>query len=217
MNNSQTVNLSSFSPRITGISPFTLSIFPSGISTQSKVYKITYDFGDGTIVDDILSYDNDPLNNIKTNVYYLTANLNKSFDVKTYVYQLGTSLSYNYNFSLDLIVPSLEAIDSISQTLCSNYFEEVHLVGSRMFGPNNDILYIFESTNPNYIIPVAVNWKAKPIENIVAALKDHYRPYRLLEPFEKDSVTSYETGTNIVMVGADTAAVNPDEGSPDME
>jgi hypothetical protein len=217
MNNSQTVYLNSFSPLITGTSPYTLTLIPSGVSLSSKVYKITYDFGDGNIIHDVLSPDNNPLKNTSTNVYYLTGEFTKAFNVKTYIYKLGTSSYDSYSFSLDLSVPKLEGIDTLSQTLCSNYFSELHLVGSRMFGPNNDILYIFESITPNYLIPVSVNWKPRPPEPIMfVPIKDHYRPYKLLAPFENELINSAETGTDIILINPVAASPNPDDGSPDM-
>jgi hypothetical protein len=218
MNNSKKVYLNSFSPLITGTCPYTLTLIPSGVTVNSQVYKITYDFGDGNIINDVLSPDNDPLKNTSTNVYYLTANFDKTFNVKTYVYTLGTSFYNSYNFSLKLSVPKLEGLDTLSQSVCSNYFNELHLVGSRMFGPNNDILYIFESITPTYLIPVSVNWKSRPLQSpILVPMKEHYRPYKLLAPFESELVNSANTGTNIVTIKPVASSPNPDYGSPDMD
>lgn len=74
---------------------------------------------------------------------------------------------------------------------------EVHLVGSRMFGPNDDILYFFERLNPNYILPVLVNWdkKSNPVAEIT--IPPEYRPFELLAPFENEMVTSIDNGSHV--------------------
>lgn len=216
MNNSQSVYLSSLEPMISGFSPFTVKIYPNGISSTSKIYKITYDFGDGNVFDDLLTPDSNPVLKTTTHTYYLTGNLKQEYSVKTYVYYFAGSYDL-YEFSLNLNTPTLEGINTLAQTLCSNYFDEVHLVGSRMVGPDNDVLYIFESINPKYIIPVCVNWKSRPIEKILTIPKEHYRPFKLLAPFENELITSINTGTNIISVGYDDVPVNPDNGSPDVQ
>ena len=84
-------------------------------------------------------------------------------------------------------------------TSLSGYFQEMHLVGTRMFGPNNDILYMFESINPNYVIPALVNWKSRPmISNPSMIPNSSYRPYRLLQPFENANIINISNGTSLL-------------------
>jgi hypothetical protein len=219
MDHSKTVYLNTAYQAITGLSPFTLTINPSDISTSNKVYKLEYDFGDGTIVNQVLTTEDggDPLSIQKTHVYYLTGNLQKTFNINVNAYQFNTSLYSNYKISLNLKVPFLESIVTSNSALSStSYFDELHLVGSRMFGTDNEILYMFESINPNYILPVMVNWKSRPLETIIKTIDNSYAPYKLLAPFENEATTSIDTGTNIVTYPDVNAAPNPDYGSPDM-
>ena len=219
MDHSKTVYLNTAYQAITGLSPFTLTINPSSISIPNKVYKIGYDFGDGTLIDNIINPDNDQdfLKTTQTHVYYLTGDTQKTFNINVHAYQFNTSLYNDYTISLNLKTPPLEKKTTNLSALSSfAYFDELHLVGSRMFGTENEVLYMFESINPNYILPVLVNWKARPIENIVRTIDNSYAPYKLLAPFENEFTTSIDTGTNIVTYPDVNAAPNPDYGSPNM-
>ena len=124
----------------------------------------------------------------------------------------------DYTISLDLKTPPLEKkTTNLGELSSFAYFDEVHLIGTRMFGTENEILYMFESINPNYILPVLVNWKTRPLKNIVRTIDNSYAPYKLLAPFENEFVTSIDTGTNIVTFPDVDAAPNPDYGSPNMD
>jgi hypothetical protein len=220
MDHSKTVYLNTAYQAITGLSPFTLTINPSGISTSNKVYKIAYNFGDGTLIDRVVNPDNDQdfLKTEETYVYYLTGNIQKTFNINVHAYQFNTSLYNDYTISLNLKTPPLEKkTTSLSALSSFAYFDELHLVGSRMFGTNNEVLYMFESINPNYVLPVMVNWKSRPLEAIVKTIDNSYSPYKLLAPFENEATTSIDTGTNIVTYPDVNAAPNPDYGSPNME
>jgi hypothetical protein len=219
MDHSKTVYLNTAYQAITGLSPFILTISPSTISTSNKIYKITYDFGDGTLIERLINPDNDEvfLSTDETYVYYLTGNIQKTFNINVHEYQFNTSLYNDYTISLDLKAPPIESIaTNLSGLSSSAYFDELHLVGTRMFGTENEILYMFESINPNYILPILVNWKTRPIKNIVKTIDNSYTPYKLLAPFENEFVTSINTGTNIITFPDVDAAPNPDYGSPDM-
>jgi Concanavalin A-like lectin/glucanases superfamily len=220
MSNSQTVYLNSTtSQTITGFSPFTLTINPSGIPLPGKIYKITYDFGDGTFIERDLTTDNQNFfsNKFETYVYNLTSNLQQYYNIQINAYQFNSSYYQNYNINLSLRTPPLESIClATSSVSAAAYFNELHLVGSRMFGTEDEILYMFESINPSYLLPVLVNWKARPIESIVKTV-DGYLPYKLLAPFENEATTSIETGTKIVTFPDVDAAPNPDYGNPTMK
>jgi hypothetical protein len=220
MDHSKIVYLNTAYQAITGLSPFTLTINPSGISTSNKIYKIRYDYGDGTIIDKVINPDNDQdfLNTTQTYTYYLTGDIQKTFNINVHAYQFNTSLYSDYTISLDLKTPPLEKkTTNLGELSSFAYFDEVHLIGTRMFGTENEILYMFESINPNYILPVLVNWKTRPLKNIVRTIDNSYAPYKLLAPFENEFVTSIDTGTNIVTFPDVDAAPNPDYGSPNMD
>ena len=175
--------------------PFTIisKDYFAGIDT----YKIVYDFGDGEVLTKTSSLDNnfDVANIPVSHTYYLDSNeFTKTFTLTISFYNYGNATPNVYTCTLNVYAPRLE-----SNTLgASGYFDEVQLVGSRMFGPNNDILYIFESINPNYIIPTMVNWKERPAEPIFARLiGEHYRPYTLLAPFEYELTNPVTTTTTL--------------------
>jgi hypothetical protein len=185
MNNSGTVSLStSLFYNISGYSPFILTIDPLNIITTDSPYKISYDFGDGIYFDQSL-----PLvfinSNSQTHLYSLSTVGNKNYNVKVNIYTFGSS-PVEYNINLLLLNSPIETTYTGSSSI-SGYFNEVHLVGSRMFGPNNDILYMFESITPNYILPVMVNWKKKPISPPITISIPNNRPFTLLAPFEQET------------------------------
>jgi hypothetical protein len=191
---------------LSGVSPFELTIDPKNIDVPNKIRRIEYDFDDGTIITQSLfgpevvgsTETNDPRNFSKTNFYNLVDEYRKTFTVKTKVYQLGFESPTIFTISLNLTVPTLEGLDG-------GYFEKLHLISTRMFGPNNDMVYVFESENPYYILPVLVNWKSRPIEPIIPIINTPYRPYKLLAPFEDERSTSIGTSGQIDTV-TDTPA-----------
>jgi hypothetical protein len=92
-------------------------------------------------------------------------------------------------------------------------FKELHLVGSRMFGPNDDILYFFESIEPNYILPVLVNWDNKPVPVPKITIPPNYRPFNLLSPFENEAVTSIDDGSHVYSAPDGEGKYLPDPGN----
>jgi hypothetical protein len=93
--------------------------------------------------------------------------------------------------------------------------KEVHLVGSRMFGPDDDILYLFESIEPNYILPVLVNWNNKPAPAPKITIPPEYRPFKLLSPFENEAVTSIDYGSHVYSIPDGEGKYLPDPGNVD--
>jgi hypothetical protein len=191
---------------LSGVSPFELTIDPRHINVPNKIRRIDYDFGDDVTYsqsfygpDTVGSVeDNDPRYFPKTNFYNLVNEYRKTISVKTKVYQFGQVSPTIFTISLNLTVPTLEGLDG-------GYFENLHLISTRMFGPNNDMIYTFESENPYYILPVLVNWKSRPIEPIIPVINNPYRPYKLLAPFEDERSTSIGTSGQIKTV-TDTPA-----------
>jgi len=188
---------------LSGYAPFQLSINPSGATLSSKVYNINYDFGDGTVVNQTLSTDlsGDPLYINQSHTYYLSNTFSSSVSAIVSYYQMGIATPSVYTISLNLTTPPMESsiYNQTSSNSLSGYFQEMHLVGTRMFGPNNDILYMFESINPNYVIPALVNWKSRPMISSPSIIPNSsYRPYRLLQPFENANITNISNGTSLL-------------------
>lgn len=203
---SNTLNLS-----ITGNFPFTLNICPTGIADVygSKTHRLEYDFGDGYRVTRSLSLDSNPIDNIETYTYISSVPTSKTINVKVRAYLVGSGSPYEYVINTTLYSPALENIDG--------YFSEVHLIGSRMFGKDNDMVYIFEGMNPDYIIPVVVNWKTRPYDPISKVTKSpNYRPYRMLQPFEDENVTNPSVDTTIISIKPTVGTGITDNGSPNM-
>jgi len=152
---------------VSGYAPFALTIDPLNVSLKNKVYSINYNFGDGTIINQNLSLDlnGDPLYVPQTHNYYISNTLNTTLSAVVSFYQIGVTNPSVYTIALNLYAPAMESsvYNQTTAVSLSGYFQEMHLIGSRMFGPNNNILYMFESINPNYIIPVIVNWKTNQI------------------------------------------------------
>ena len=201
---------------LSGYAPFQLSIYLSGVSLPSKVYNINYDFGDGTIIDQTLSTDpnGDPIHIPQTHTYYLSNTFSSSVSAIVSYYQMGISDPSVYTISLNLTTPPMESsiYNQTNASSLSGYFQELHLVGTRMFGPNNDILYMFESINPNFVIPALVNWQTRPIVNTPNISQGSYRPYRLLAPFENPNLVDINVGTDLIKFPNVGVKYNPDNG-----
>lgn len=208
----------------TSTAPFELTLNPSTINLyNSKVYKIIYDFGDGFLFEQKLDLDSQKITKSVTHVYYLTSNFIENFNVNVNVYLTNRAKPVSYGFNLTLKTPTLESISS-SNTAVPALLDELHLIGSRMFGFNNELVYIFESINPNYILPVSVIWNDKVDVTTTATNKKSSffeiveqgvgnRPYKLLAPFENEVVTSIDTDSHIISVNfGDSASAynNPD-------
>lgn len=141
-------------------SPFTMVLSTSAYTSPNKIWKISYDFGDGHIEEKIItlepnSYNSylpipsepgDPRNRTVENHYYFDDVTEKNFLVKVLFHIIGTDIAEEVSFTLNLNLPKIEDIFESSDT--------IKLVGSRMFGLENQLVYIFESQNPNYLIPV---------------------------------------------------------------
>ncbi len=184
-----------------GIFPYTLTFDPKNAIPTSTLYKIIYDFGDGTVVTDngTLQKNNSLYFKPQTHTYYEARNFIGSISF----YQIGNPTPTVFPLSIDLVSPKMEGSSG-------GFFDELHLLGTRMFGPSNDILYMFESINPNYVIPTVVNWQEKPIESIPTLMAGSYRPYRLLQPFEKSDISDINIGTDLKELSQVAATYNPD-------
>lgn len=189
--------------------PFTLVLNPSALSLDGKIHRIEYFFGDEKIKIQNFYYSTsslesltlpysseqgDPRNFNQENTFFLEEAENKLFTVEVRIYEFG-SLDYKQYFvNLDLRPPILDGQSS-------EYFRNLHLVSTKMFGPDNKIFYVFESIAPTYVLPALIKWESLIKEDeIINIGTSQVRPYKLLEPFEKDNVTPVNTVVPISFV-----------------
>lgn len=190
--------------------PFTLVLDPSGLDVDNKIYKIEYNFGDGNIITQNYYYSTtsvdtmnlaysaepgDPRNYPKQNIFFLSDTNTRYVTVEVKIYSLGFSEFKQYFVNLILDPPNLDGDDAENR-----YFENLHLISTRMFGPDDKIFYVFESDVPNYILPALVKWELKEKDSNISIQADGFRPYKLLQPFEKEDVTGVETKVPINFV-----------------
>jgi hypothetical protein len=189
-----TVDQQTFSEtNLNAIAPFTLNLDPKLLELNGKIYKIDYDFGDGNTfsqkyfysskTNNLLNYPNDigdPRNYTISNTYYLTDNIAKYVQVSVKIYELGNTTPSDYFVNLNLNTPNLDGeVDG--------YFKNIHLISTKMFGPDDKILYVFESDEPNYILPAIVKWGEDPkiIQSRIVVDKLP-RLFNVLLPFEDE-------------------------------
>lgn len=183
---------------INDYAPLTLTINPSTLNVSNKIYKIEYIFEDDSKTQDLFyksstsntlpfpSEIGDPRNyKIDKTFYITTTATSQLFGVSANIYQFGLTNPTKIQFKLNLSCPVMDGD--------FGFFDKVQLLYTRIFGANNDILYVFESVNPNYYIPVVVNWNNKPkITQIVDLSSKTKRAYDLLKPFQnKNSENPY--------------------------
>lgn len=197
LNFERTINLTTslHNTTINDYAPLLLTINPSSLIVSKKIYKIEYIFDDETKVQDLfykstttetLPFPNeigDPRNYKCNKTFYITSTATSQvFGISANVYQLGVTNPTKIEFKLNLNAPIMDG------TNANAFFDTVQLLYTRMFGVNNDILYVFESVNPNYYIPVIVNWSNKPvIEPIVDLSSKSRRAYNILKPFQNQN------------------------------
>jgi len=165
MINSQTIQVdnSTDGSTISSYSPLSLTLCTSGFTPLNKIWKIECDFGNdlqsteeliplldqptGTF---ILDESGDPRNKLLTTSYFFDDTAQKIYNIKIQFYEIGISTPEEVNFTISLTLPSLETILGDS----TNF----NLVGSRMFGVTDRLLYMFESQSPNYLLPVLLEF-----------------------------------------------------------
>jgi hypothetical protein len=205
---------------LSGISPFTLVIEPSGISPSSKIYKIEYYYDDEIATQTLFpsnssNYINlnlpipeepgDPRNYKQIKKIYIDQPY-QTLVITIKTYQFTSFQPSTYTINLSLSAPSLEDITGLN-----GYFKEIHLKNTRMFGINNELIYIFESESPNYLLPVCVNWKPVPQKEPEQKV-NNIRSYRLLAPYENENATSIDLASHIGTVGEERAPDTIDLG-----
>jgi hypothetical protein len=83
----------------------------------------------------------------------------------------GVKNPLTYKFRILLTAPKLDG----SKT---GFFKHFHLINSKIFGPDNKILYLFEGKEPSWIFPVITDWRTKVGEESPISLED-YNTYEL--------------------------------------
>jgi len=208
-NNTVTLSDGSNPQSVSGLAPFVLTIDPSSITKTYKVNKIVYDYGDGTTETQKLVLNTNtgisPTSIQKTHSYYLTDTFQKTITVNVDFYTIdSTSRNSRYTINLNLSAAPFETQDGTYSLSANAFFSRSHLVGSRMFGPNNDILYLFETVNPKYILPVIINWTLDPttiISKTNSKTQTSNLPFKLLSPFENANITNIAKNITITHDG----------------
>lgn len=215
MNYGQTIYLTtSGSYSLSGVAPFTLVLEPSGFIRTTKIYKIEYVYDDEIYIQTLFPSNStdylnqnlsipeepgDPRNYKQTKTFFINKPY-QDYNINIKVYQFDISEPSVVTLKLNLSAPSLENISG-----SDGYFKEIHLKTTRMYGINNELIYIFESESPNYLLPVSVNWKPIPATEIVEQKIIPPRPYRLLAPYENEQVTSIDSASRVGTVGEERA------------
>jgi hypothetical protein len=206
----RTYNLSAFFPLDFTITPTNLTE-----SEEFKIKKIVYNWPDNTqeIVEFKPSFKFDNFSSVpefynprKTNVKktftfdknYIEQNILKKIIINVYFF--GKKDYDTYTINLVGFKPKIFGNIIDGDTIFNNIF----LVDARMFGPDNELLYVFETEDPNYILMSTVTWE-KLIEKREAVKLPPIRPYKFLMPFNKvvfDTISDlenvpYQTPTSI--------------------
>jgi hypothetical protein len=207
---SQTIVLESDNPTINitdQMSPLTLTINPYDLNLSRKIREIEYIWYDGTI--DHITYKpdviinnidkgDDPKNFPQTKVFTNTKTLS-TFNNIINIYTFGSSEPIVFNINITLNYPNIDNYEGIYDP----FFENFHLIKTKMFGLNNNILYTFEGNgyNKTYTLMSLVNWKNKP--NNILSVSELNKKINILEPYNVNfsnnasvSSTSYLTLSN---------------------
>jgi hypothetical protein len=180
--------------------PISITFNPSQLTTPNKISRIVYQFDDGTpTITNSFYYSptsistmnypfssepGDPRNFPVTKEFYSSKFFTQTFSVIVNIYQFGVVDPLEVLYTININAPQMDGLNG-------GYFEEMHLISARMFGLNNDILYTFETINPNYLIPVHLNWNQSAETTIgnVNIKPLTQTPYRILQPYELDNLT----------------------------
>lgn len=178
---------------VTSYAPLELYIQPSDLDITKKIHKIDYIFDDSTITQklfykktttDTIPYPDeigDPRNYIVNKTFYFTTTgYSQTYGVSAHIYEMGVSQPTKIEFNVYLRKPPMDG------NVQNAVFQSVELLYTRIFGVNNDILYVFETSNPCYYLPIIVNWTNRPIvENMIGLNSTtKRRAYRILQPFQ---------------------------------
>lgn len=200
------------------VSPLNLTINPKGFyssagnnQTTHKIVKIDYDFGDGSpIFSQKIFYGN----NVSTKGMYLTTDPGDprnyptthlfnspptgetvTYNIKIRCYWvLNGNLGENFaDFYINLNLKS-PILASNPKEFDAKYAEDIHLVSSYMFGPENYILYNLQTYKPTYLAPVLVKWVKPPTPSLKQTVTaTTTKRFKLLSSFEIPRYVDPET------------------------
>jgi hypothetical protein len=190
---------------LSGYLPCELIISPKKLTdtASKKIRKIVYEWNDGEIKEIQFkptflsnSYTNEnlePLNPKNFDVEKILKPKRENSDVtdfylKVTLHFFGTTDLKSFNIHFKGYKPNLMGF--LSPWNKNYFFEDVFLVDSRMFGPENKLIYVFETKNPNYILMSTVVWENNPVEEKIKILPPT-RPYKFLMPFDKVIVKDF--------------------------
>jgi hypothetical protein len=173
------------------LTPFKLIIDPRDLyNFENKVKKIEYIWGDGstdtvdfkisTTTNGNLPYPLEvgtPLNYKKDHIFYSQDNKTVEYNTIIRVYFFNNSTIEEFNVKSILSNPDLE------NTL-NGYFDEVHLVKTRMFSPKNKNVFVFQvsKNQKSHITVSVVNWEKN--FKTLSISESLNRVYDLVSPIE---------------------------------
>jgi hypothetical protein len=182
---SETIVLNKNIPSIvkTGrFAPYDLTIDARTVGLTNKVVKIEYIWGNGDTETLLLKptlptpANGDPTKILKKKLFLSKDYTLSVYEITVNFYTFGSSEPFTFNITLNLQNPPIDKISG-------SYFDEVHLIKTRMFGANNTLLYTFESKTENNILMSLVDWKSRPPEALPPPPPPLPKPYVLLDPF----------------------------------
>jgi hypothetical protein len=144
------------------LSPSTITFTLSGYNPPKKIWKIEYTVRDKTIAKTLfLSTDTvpnlpypseigDPRNYPVDFDFFTELPEGENFNVKINIYYIDFIEPETIEFNINTSLPKMENIFS------SNFSFE--LVGTRMFGEQNQLILMFESKQPRFLIPVLLKF-----------------------------------------------------------
>jgi hypothetical protein len=181
------------------ISPTKIIFNPKNINTENKIYKIEYifDFVNSntpltktffynTPSEKTLNYPysaepGDPRNYPVDYTYVLEDELFSTKYALIKIYEFGKSFPSEILYTINISAVNADGPNGV--------FNEIHLISNKMFGPDDKILYTFESYNPQYILPVVVKWEETetPVVKKQKLKRINVKPYRVLSPFQNST------------------------------
>lgn len=176
-------------------SPIKITINPKLLNTVNKIYKIKYEFETETETQTFYylptssdtstlpfsAEPGDPRNFPHSSIYSLSDEFQNTYNIIVSFYQYGEVDPRVVVYTLKLKAKDVDGK--------LGYFDEIHLISNNLFGMDNTILYMFESYNPQYLLPTIVKWQNSTNTNVIK--KDNLKrlsikPYRLLQPYENN-------------------------------
>lgn len=199
--------------------PFTILINPVNVKFTNKIKSIEYDWGDGEVdfVDFFPSTEinnrlpfpfeiGNPLNYTKQHTYNFNGVY--QYEVKVNFILFGDDTKYTYSVNLNLSLPTIESL--------SSYLSGLNLIKTRMYGPNNTLLYVFQGltndvNNKDVILMATTDWSPKQTAAI-SPVKTLSRPYKFVSSIENAFTSFVPENSAIRIVPYGKAPYNPDNG-----